>query len=135
MFRSGRTGVALVIIRLCLVGTLLLHLFRFGPIMSWSWTVPAIILIATALALGGATVPACVSFCGAEVGYRLTLDEFDGGMLMLSVAVGIALAMLGPGAYSIDAKIFGRRIIVLPQDGDRKTLLSERGRIHGPPHL
>jgi uncharacterized membrane protein YphA (DoxX/SURF4 family) len=87
--------------------------------MSWSWTVPAIILIALTLALGGATLLACVSFCGAEVGYKLTVHEFDGATLMLSIAIGIALAMLGPGAYSLDALIFGRRVIVLPGGSDR----------------
>jgi hypothetical protein len=115
MFRSGRTGVALVIIRLCLVGTLLLHLFRYGPIMSWGWTAPAILLIALALALGGATYVACVLFCAAEAGYKLTAGGFDDGVLMLSIAIGVALAMLGPGAYSLDARIFGRRVIVFPR--------------------
>jgi hypothetical protein len=119
MFRSGRTGVALVIIRLCLLGTLLLHLFRYGPIMSWGWTVPAILLIAVALALGGATCLACVLFCAAEVGYKLTTRGFDDGVLMVSIAVGIALAMLGPGAYSLDARIFGRRVIVFPRGSYR----------------
>jgi hypothetical protein len=119
MFRSGRTGVALVIIRLCLTGTLLLHLFRYGPIMSWGWTVPAILLIAVALALGGATCIACALSCAAEVGFKLTARGFDGGVLMLSIAVGIALAMLGPGAYSLDARIFGRRVIVFSRGGSR----------------
>jgi hypothetical protein len=109
MFRSGRTGVALVIIRLSLVGTLLLHLFRYGPILSWGWTVPAILLVAAALAL----------FCAAEFGYQLTAGGFDGGGLMLPIAVGIALALLGPGAYSVDAQIFGRRVIVFSRDGHR----------------
>src|SRR5260370_14296352 len=111
MFRSGRTGVALVIIRRCLLGTLLLHLFRYGPIMSWGWTVPAILLVAVALALGGATCLACVLFYAAEIGYKLTAHGFDSGVLMVSIAVGIAFAMLGPGAYSLDARIFGRHVI------------------------
>jgi hypothetical protein len=115
MFRSGRTGVALVIIRLCLLGTLLLHLHRYGPIMSWGWTVPAILIIAAALAVGGATSLACALSCAAEVGFKLTASGFDSVVLMLSIPVGIALAMLGPGAYSLDARIFGRRVIVFPR--------------------
>jgi uncharacterized membrane protein YphA (DoxX/SURF4 family) len=81
--------------------------------------VPAILSIAVALALGGATWLACVLFCATEVGYKLTAGGFDGGALMLSIAVGIALAMLGPGAYSLDARIFGRRVIIFSRGGYR----------------
>ncbi len=112
MFRSGRTGVALVILRLSLLSTLLLHLYRYGPILSWVWTTPAIVLISAALALGGATGIVCALSCAAEIGFKLTARGFDGSVLMLSIPLAIALAMLGPGAYSLDARLFGRRVIV-----------------------
>ena len=41
---------------------------------------------------------------------------FDATVLILSMPVAAALALLGPGAYSIDARVFGRRVIVLPPD-------------------
>jgi putative oxidoreductase len=34
------------------------------------------------------------------------------GASVLSSAVGLALAMLGPGAWSLDARLFGRKRIV-----------------------
>jgi putative oxidoreductase len=37
----------------------------------------------------------------------------DPWALILLAAVGIALAMLGPGAWSIDARLFGRRRLML----------------------
>jgi putative oxidoreductase len=37
----------------------------------------------------------------------------DTWTLILLAAVGIALAMLGPGAWSIDALLFGRRRMIL----------------------
>lgn len=37
----------------------------------------------------------------------------DPWALILLAAVGIALAMLGPGAWSIDARLFGRRRLIL----------------------
>jgi hypothetical protein len=38
-----------------------------------------------------------------------------GGVLLLDAA---ALGLLGPGAYSIDARLFGRRVTVLPARSD-----------------
>src|SRR5262249_62136619 len=37
-----------------------------------------------------------------------------GDVRLLSTLVAIGLALVGPGAYSIDARIFGRRKIVIP---------------------
>ena len=39
----------------------------------------------------------------------------DRWMHMLVGALGIALAMLGPGAWSVDARLFGRKRIQIPQ--------------------
>jgi uncharacterized membrane protein YphA (DoxX/SURF4 family) len=41
--------------------------------------------------------------------------SIDGaGMTAIALLNALALAMLGPGAYSIDAYRFGRRVVVLP---------------------
>jgi uncharacterized membrane protein YphA (DoxX/SURF4 family) len=41
------------------------------------------------------------------------IDRFAALILMVDAA---ALALLGPGAHSLDARLFGRREIVIPQD-------------------
>ena len=33
---------------------------------------------------------------------------------ILPICEAAALALLGPGAYSVDARLFGRRVVVLP---------------------
>ena len=37
------------------------------------------------------------------------------------VLQAIALSLLGPGACSIDARLYGRRVVVLPRKSDRET--------------
>ncbi len=118
MFPSGRPGIALVIMRLCLAGMLLLHAYRFGPIVSLSWSMPVLVLIAIALCLGVMTAIAGILYCVAEIGFVFTATGFDATVLILSIPVAIALVFLGPGAYSLDARIFGRRVIVLSPDND-----------------
>jgi uncharacterized membrane protein YphA (DoxX/SURF4 family) len=40
---------------------------------------------------------------------------FDGALVSLDMAVmAVAVALLGPGAFSLDARLFGRREIVIP---------------------
>ena len=41
---------------------------------------------------------------------------FDTGAAVISLDM-IALALLGPGGYSVDASRFGRRVVVLPPPG------------------
>jgi uncharacterized membrane protein YphA (DoxX/SURF4 family) len=39
----------------------------------------------------------------------------DPSMHIVLAALGAALAMLGPGAWSVDARLFGRKRIQIPQ--------------------
>ncbi len=116
MFPSGRPGIALIIVRLSLVGTLLLHAYRSGPTGSSYWWIPVLVLIAIALCVGVVTAIACVSYCVVEVALLLTGSDFEATFLMVSIPVAIALILLGPGAYSLDARMFGRRLIIFPPD-------------------
>ena len=118
MFRSGRIGVALFILRLSLGGALSLRAYRAEAIMdSKLWLTVVVLIIASALAIGALTAVACCLCCAAEIGFMLSAHAYDESVLILSVPMAIALALLGPGAYSLDARIFGRRVIVLPRDG------------------
>lgn len=42
-----------------------------------------------------------------------------GALAGLTLAISVALVMLGPGAYSIDAYLFGRREIHIPRVASR----------------
>ena len=48
-------------------------------------------------------------------------DLFYGSLAMISlIVVSIAIAMLGPGAFSLDAWMFGRREITIPSHSSHK---------------
>jgi hypothetical protein len=112
MFRSGWTGIALLIMRLSLIAALSLHAWRSSPHTSWSLLV--FLLIAIAIGLGALTSTACILFCAAEIWLMVDAAHFDATVPILSIPMALALSLLGPGAFSVDARIFGRRVIVLP---------------------
>lgn len=74
---------------------------------------------AAALLLVGLWTPvAGVAMAAAELGFALShaagpanLHAADPWMHILHGALGVALAMLGPGAWSVDARLFGRKRI------------------------
>lgn len=55
---------------------------------------------------------ACVALSGLEAGAPLTLA--DGSSLLFEVVTAAALILTGPGAFSLDARLFGRREIIIP---------------------
>ena len=76
-----------------------------------------------ALAAGGALL--CLGFltpvvsvvaCAFEMTALLLAGQADGRFIALSSLNAIAIALLGPGAYSVDARLFGRREIVFPSE-------------------
>jgi uncharacterized membrane protein YphA (DoxX/SURF4 family) len=65
--------------------------------------------LASAL-VGIVGVGSAISWLPAPIG-----NLFDGRLGFLEViALAAAIALLGPGAYSVDARLFGRREIVFP---------------------
>jgi uncharacterized membrane protein YphA (DoxX/SURF4 family) len=88
----------------------------------------AVEVLGVAALLGGAllTVGFLTPMIGALAGLMFTLliflqtpvckeNFFDRKLsVMFAIGVLLALSLLGPGAFSIDARMFGRRRIVIP---------------------
>jgi uncharacterized membrane protein YphA (DoxX/SURF4 family) len=72
-----------------------------------------LVLAAIALCLGFATPLASVIGCLFQFAGLILVDRWS-VRLGTSIASSLALALLGPGAYSIDARLFGRWEIVIP---------------------
>ncbi len=116
MFAGGAAGIALLILRGCAGGSLLACAFTHGYFSSPSWTLLGVGAIVLLLGVGALTPLACAIGGLIEVYYMLHSSGTDGWQAIFALMIFVALALLGPGAFSIDAKVFGRRLIVPSQD-------------------
>ena len=110
-FPDGWSGLALVAMRLSLVGVLAASPFS-NPFLP-SWALAAADSLALVLALGVFTRISAAMAVPVTLGAGLMIGGAPGGMIALHGLDAAALALLGAGAYSIDALIFGRRVIRL----------------------
>jgi hypothetical protein len=76
-----------------------------------NWTLLLCIVLAFGLCLGALTPFACALSCAVELScfYGVSGIEIINQSFLLLVTT--SLAVLGPGAYSLDARLFGRRVI------------------------
>jgi len=112
MFPAGAAGAALLILRLCVAATVLLrpHLLE-GPA---SPTIFSLLMATSALALclGAFTPVACILVLLMRL-YALTrMHGFDAVDTVIHASMTVSLLLLGPGDYSVDARLFGRRRIL-----------------------
>ena len=71
----------------------------------------ASLVVAVLLLIGLATPVAGISDAAIQVGVMILDKRYDSSCLV-TAARGMALAMLGPGAWSLDGRVFGRKRIV-----------------------
>jgi hypothetical protein len=114
MFPTGMPGAALVLLRISVAAMLIGDGASHWSLSFSFWSAPLFLVPAFFLCLGFLT-PYISTFCCLLQLAVLLITLGDNGFHM-SIAIlncGI-LAVLGPGAYSVDARIFGRRILNLP---------------------
>jgi uncharacterized membrane protein YphA (DoxX/SURF4 family) len=113
MFPAGLPGVALLLVRITVAGLLLVT--TLSNESTGSITVckaVALGITCTLLCLGALTPLASVLTIVIEATYWSGWDELKSANLALHMLVALALFILGPGAYSLDSKMFGRRLIL-----------------------
>jgi hypothetical protein len=113
MFPVGLPGVALLLLRITIAGLMLVSALSnelAGSIASWK----AISLGMTCilLCLGAITPLASVLSIVIEAASWPSVGGLSAANLALNMLVSAALFVLGPGAYSLDSKMFGRRLIL-----------------------
>ena len=108
--------MALLLLRLC-VGALL-FIDQSGR-LSWPaplWLALGSVLVAGAVAVGFLT-PLFAVLCGLlELSALTGVAQFAVPLIVIEILLAAVIALLGPGAYSIDALMFGRRVVLLPPE-------------------
>jgi hypothetical protein len=122
MFPQGGPGIGLLFLRLAVAAMLafnVTHRFEFSSSLRWT-VVSLIALTSFALCLGFLTPVLSVAACAVALA-NLFLGQPINLVYVLRVLTSAALVFLGPGAYSIDARLFGRRVTVVPPRKDKKS--------------
>jgi hypothetical protein len=113
MFPAGAPGLALLALRLVTIAWLHLDAmarFAFSPHLPAS--IPLEVLSVALLA--GAFTPYVACVAGVVKAIDLIVaGTFPGFLGAIAFAHFVILLLLGPGAYSLDARLFGRRVTVL----------------------
>ncbi len=115
LFPHGLPGLGLVGLRVAVA----LSLYEHDPAAYWPTAAPTLHWFAAAIGLGllgGVLTPWLGLLSGASIciGWCLGAWAVSPGALALALAA-LALSLLGPGAYSMDAHLFGRRVLRLPE--------------------
>lgn len=115
MFPAGAAGFGLLILRICAAAMLVRNTVLIAtPALPW-WGTVALLVLVVALCIGVFTPAACIASGLGQIVLLIWAVHGDPFEVLSSVGVTWALLLLGPGAFSVDGRMFGRRRI-LPQN-------------------
>ena len=124
MFPQGGPGLGLLLLRTATAVMFVLnisHRFNFSsPALYWV-VVSLIAVISLSLCLGFLTPILAVIACATAVANLFLGDQAGDFVFILRILTSAALFFLGPGAYSVDAKLFGLRVTVVPPRKNRHS--------------
>ena len=113
MFPAGAAGFGLLILRLCAAGMLVRNAVLISaPELPFSEAAALFVLVAL-LCIGAFTPAACIASGLAQITLLICAAHGNPFEVVSAVGVTLALLLLGPGAFSVDGRMFGRRRILL----------------------
>ena len=118
MFPEGGPGVALLLLRVSVVAFLVIIAAHCDGLYH-GLVLAAVLLISIFLLIGFLTPFFCVMAAAIVIGNLIINFQAGSVVCVIALANAVALGLLGPGAYSLDAKLFGRHVTILrPRNGD-----------------
>jgi uncharacterized membrane protein YphA (DoxX/SURF4 family) len=118
MFPEGGPGVALLLLRISVAAMLLIGNSSARAVLASHWAIACLVLVAISLCFGFLTPIFSVLVCVFDVAGIFIAGRFDSPAAFLPILNPLALSLLGPGAYSLDARIFGRRVLIVSSGTD-----------------
>ena len=120
-FPNGRPGAGLLLLRVVVGLVMTLHRLPGVSSGAGSWWLGGVDLAGGAgglLVLAGLLTPLATAWVASVLAISVFVSPpsaLDGLSVVLLLSDCAVLALLGPGAWSLDARMFGRREIVIPR--------------------
>ena len=117
-FPGGWPGLGLLLLRALVGVTLIAQTLTYigsTKLSVLSWLLAAIVLAIASCLLAGFMTPIVAIVTGVTAVVLVISNVCETNQTLYNVIVlTTAIALLGPGAFSIDARMFGRREILIP---------------------
>ena len=121
-FPGGLPGVGLLLLRGFIALTLIdqcLAYIRSGNLDLHDWLVATFVVVSGSCLLVGFLTPIVAVFVGVSaIAFVISTLPFNHNVIDV-IILAAALALLGPGAFSVDARLFGRREILIATKGHK----------------
>jgi uncharacterized membrane protein YphA (DoxX/SURF4 family) len=112
MFPAGGAGWALILLRVCAAGMLVRNCVLDASVSIPTWETAGVVILAGAFCIGVFTPVSCCISAALQTFVLLHIHEPNPFDFAFSFCVTVTLFLLGPGAFSLDSRLFGRRLII-----------------------
>ena len=114
IFPTGMAGVALVVLRSVVAITVIIETHKISTLGSAHILDAFVAPVGLFLFLGFLS-PYCAALCCLlDLGLLVSKGISNGFELGMAALTAASMVALGPGAYSVDARLFGRKLIKIP---------------------